>query len=111
MPARRSAWMGMIAAGRSLCRRRVNLVRIEAKLVVNLALFLVAENVIGLRDFLELLLGLFISRIHIRMVFSRKFAEGLADFVRSGRLLYAQNCIIIFALCRRHRLLIFIVLC
>ena len=44
-----------------LGRRRVDLVGVEAHLVVNLALLLVAQNVVGLGDLLELLFGALVA--------------------------------------------------
>ena len=76
--------------------RRVDLVGVEAELVVNLALLLVAQNVVGLGDLLELLLGLLVAGIHVGMIFARSFPEGLADLLRRGRLLHAERCVIVF---------------
>ena len=102
----RTAAAGLLA-GIGLGRSGVDLVGVEANLVVHLALLLVAENVVGFRDFLELLLGLFVARIDVGMIFAREFAEGLADVIRSGRLLDAEQCVIVFVLrCGHVRFLI-----
>src|SRR6185437_554847 len=69
------------ATRRGLGRRRIDIVRVEAKLVINLALLLVAEDVVGLRDLLELLLRLLVARVHVRVILARQLAEGLADLL------------------------------
>src|SRR5581483_785189 len=76
--------------------RRIDLVGIEAELVVNLPLLLVTQNVVGLGDLLELLFGLLIAGIHVGMVFARSLPERLADLVLRGRLLHAKSGVIIF---------------
>ncbi len=73
----------------SLCLRGVNLIGIEAELVVDLALLLVAQHVVGFGDLLELLLGFFVAGVYVGVIFARKLAEGLADIFRSGRLLHS----------------------
>jgi len=45
--------------------RGIDLVAVVANLVVDLALLLVAEYVVGFGDFLELLLGAFVSGIYV----------------------------------------------
>src|ERR1019366_983273 len=84
----------------SFRRRRIDVVRIEPKLVVNLPLLRVAQHVVRLGDLFKLLLGLLVSRVHIRMVFAREFAERLADLFRRRILLYSKRAVIIFRLCR-----------
>ena len=63
---------------RSLRRRRIDVVRVEAKLVIDLPLLVVAQNIVGFRDLLELLLSFLIIGIHVRMIFARGFAERTA---------------------------------
>ena len=58
----RSAAARALLARIGLGLRRVDLVGVEAELVVHLALLLVAQNVVGLGDLLELLLGLLVVR-------------------------------------------------
>ncbi len=72
-----------------LCLRRVDLVGVETELVVNLALLLVAQHIVGFRDLLELLLGLLVVGIDVGMIFARGFAEGFANLLRRRRLLDA----------------------
>ena len=71
--------------------RRIDLVRVEPNLVVDLALLLVAQDVVGLGDFLELLLRLLISGIHVRMILPRRLPERLANLLRRRRLLHAKR--------------------
>jgi hypothetical protein len=80
-----------LLAGIGLGRGRVDLVGVEADLVVDLALLLVGEDVVGFGDFLELLFGLFVVGVHVGMILARELAEGLADLIRSGRLLDAER--------------------
>src|SRR5579859_1284991 len=56
-----------------LGRRRVNLVGVEPQLVIHLPLLLVAQNIVGLGDLLELLLRLLVSRIHVGVILARSF--------------------------------------
>src|SRR3981189_1867831 len=91
---------------RSLRRRRIDVVRVEAKLVINLPLLLVAQNIVGFRDLLELLLRLLVPRIHVRVILARSLAKLLANLVRGRRLLYTQCAVVILCLCR-HSLLPF----
>ena len=79
----------------------INVVRVEADLVVDLALLGIAQHVIGFRKLFELLFRLLV-RIDVRMVFARKFAERLANFLRGGALLYAERGVIVFLLCGCH---------
>src|SRR5271166_1683295 len=84
------------SAGISLRRRRINVVGVETKLIVDLALLGLAENVIRLGERLELLLRGLVARVHVGMVFARKFAERLADLLRRSRLLHPENRVIVF---------------
>src|SRR5207302_8539434 len=79
------------ASGVGFGRGRIDVVGIETELVVNLALLGIAKNVVGLGDFFEPLLRLFVTGIDVRMVLARQLAEGFADFLRRGVLLHAQN--------------------
>ena len=78
--------------------RRVDLVGVEAHLVVDLALLLVAQHVVGLGDLLELLLGLLVAGVHVRVIAPRSLAEGLANLLRRGRLLHAKRAVIVLVL-------------
>src|SRR5215469_10014151 len=94
------------ATSRSLRRRRVDVVRVEAELIIDLPLLLIAQNIVCLGDLLELLLSLLVSRIHIRVILARKFAKRFANLLRRRRLLDPKYPVIIFRLCR-HSLLPF----
>ena len=73
---------------------RVDVVGVEANLIVDLALLGITKNVVRFRKSLELLLRGLVPGIHVGVIFTRKFAECLADFVRRGGLLHAQNFVI-----------------
>src|SRR6266851_6424119 len=85
----------------SLRRSRIDVVRVEAKLVVDLPLLVVAQNIVRLGDLLELLLRLLVPGVHIRVVLARSLPERLTNLIRSRRLLHAKYAVIIFRL-RRH---------
>src|SRR5579872_6659800 len=91
------------AARVSLGCRRINIVGIEADLVVNLALLGIAENVVGLGERLEFLLRGLVPGIDVRMVLARQLAKRLANLVRCGGFLYAQDLVIVFFGCCRHQ--------
>src|SRR5207245_8956132 len=80
----------------SLSRRRINIVRVEAELVVNLALFGIAENIIGFGEGLKFCFGSFVSGIDVRMIFARKLAECLADVLGGSGLFYAEDFVLVF---------------
>ena len=81
---------------------RINVVGIKAKLVVDFALFGIAQDVIGFGDLFEFLFRLLVPGIHVRMVFSGELTKSVADLLRRGVLLYAQRAVIIFLLRRCH---------
>src|ERR1035437_61389 len=87
-----------------LGRSRVDLVGVEAQLVVDLALLLIAQHVVGLGDFLELLLGPLVVGVHVWVIAPRSLAEGLPDLLRRRRLLHAERAVIILVLGRGHSL-------
>ena len=68
---------GTVTAGRKV-------VRIESVLVVNLALFLVAQDFVGFRELLEFLFRAFVPGIDVRVMLARQMAVGLADLLRLG---------------------------
>src|SRR5262249_51827650 len=61
--------------------RGIDVVGIEAELVVNLALLRIAQYVVGFRDCLELFFCSLIPRVDVRVVLARQFAERLAYLV------------------------------
>src|SRR5271157_20551 len=75
---------------------------IKTVLVVHLALLGVAENVVGFLHILETILGGFVPRIQIRVVFAREFAICLADLIRRGFARYAQRFVVVVLGRRGH---------
>ncbi len=63
-----------------------NVVRVKPVLVVDLALLLVAQNVVRFLYFLEALLCRLVARIQIRMILSRKLPVRFADLIRARAL-------------------------
>jgi hypothetical protein len=63
---------------------RATPIGIKSDLVVHLPLFRIAENIVGLLDGLEALLGSLIARIQVGMVFAREPPVGLTDIVLPG---------------------------
>ena len=95
--SRKVAGPGLSAAARIRVRgSRIDVVGIKPKLIVNLPLFRIAEDVIRLGKSLELFLGSFVARIYIRMILAGKLAKRLANVVDGRRLLYPKNAVIIF---------------
>src|SRR3970040_1881532 len=56
----------------------------------------IAENFIGLVDLLELLFGLVIAGIFVRVITLRQFAEGAFDFFFGGVFAHTQGFVIVF---------------
>jgi hypothetical protein len=75
--------------------RGVDIVRVEADLIVDLAFLGIAENVVGFGKRLELLLGRLVPGIDVGMVLARQFSKRLADVVRRSALLYAEYFVLI----------------
>ena len=72
-----------MATGRSRrCRRGIDIVRVKAELIVDLALLGIAQNVVGFGEGFELLFRDFVARIDVRMIFARQPAVRLLDLVR-----------------------------
>ena len=72
-----------------------NMIRIEAVLIVHLALFGVAQDIVGFLDLLKTLLSRFVARIQIGMILARQLAIRLANFVFFGVPRHAKNFVII----------------
>ena len=94
------AWVDMNAAGSApgeagLSAAAHVLRAGEAELIVLAAFLLVAENVVGVLDFLELRLGLFVAGIAVGMKLPRESAMGLLDFVVRRRFGDAQHFVVI----------------
>ena len=73
----------------------IDVVGVEPDLIVDLALFGIAEDVVGFGEGLELLLRRLVPRIYVGMVLARQLAERLADVVRRSALLYAENFVVV----------------
>jgi hypothetical protein len=82
-------------SGIGLGRGSINVVGIEADLIVDFSFLGIAEDVVGFGDGLELLLRGLVSRIDVRMIFAGKFTERLADVVSRGRLLYSEDFVVV----------------
>src|SRR5215469_13232159 len=103
--ASESAGAGRTATGICFCCCGIDVVGVEANLVVDLALLGIAQDVVGFGDGLEFFLSRFVPGIYVGMVFTRKFAEGLADVIGRGVFLDAENLVVVFFGCGRHRFL------
>src|SRR5438309_2121497 len=82
-----TAWPSGRSTGRVPTLRDV--VRIEPILIVDLALFLVAQDFVSLLDVLELLLGTLVARVHVRMVLPRQMPVSFANLLRLRFAVYA----------------------
>ncbi len=102
-PAAKTRTRSISAARRRLGRRWIDIVRVEAELVINLPLLLVAQNVVCLGDLLEAFLGLLVAGVHVRVILARQLAEGLAHLLRRRGLLHPERAVVVLGLCRRHR--------
>src|SRR5215469_2127029 len=74
---------------------RIDVVRIEADLVVNFALLGIAEDFVGLGDGLELLLRRFVAGVYVGMIFAGELAKGFTDVLGRGELLPTENLVVI----------------
>jgi hypothetical protein len=85
------------AAGIATRSRAVlHLVEIVAELVVKLALFLIAENLIRLVDLFELGLSALVVRVDIGVMLTRQLAIGLFDFLLVGLAINTQDFVKVF---------------
>ena len=73
-----------------------------AEAVESRALFGVGQNVISLRDFLEMFLGLGVARIAVRMVLHRELAVAGFDLIRRRAAGDSEDLVGIPAVARRH---------
>ena len=67
--------------------------RVRAELVVELALLLVGEHLVGGRDLLELVLGLPVPGVHVGVVLLRELPVGLPDLVVRGASIHAKDVV------------------
>ncbi len=66
-----------------------------AKLVIYVALLRIPENLVSLSCLLELVLGLFVSWILVRVIFDSFLAVSLLDLFARSLLSYTENVVII----------------
>ena len=83
-------------AGVGLGGRGIDVVGVEADLIVNLALLGIAEDVVRLGERLEFFLGGLVPGINVGVVLARELAKCLANVVGGGGLLHAEDFVIIF---------------
>ena len=63
--------------------------------VIGVALAAVAQHVVGLAHFLELVFGLLVTRVAVRVIFHGHLAIGLLDFFVGGVLAHPQHRVIV----------------
>ena len=68
---------------------------VRPELVVQLALRRIGEDLVGLADLLEPLLGGYVALVYVRVVLPRKLAEGLLNLGRAGRAWHAQRRVVV----------------
>src|SRR4029077_9663088 len=78
---RRGPWMEIVA--------------VEAVLVVHLPLLGVGEDVVGFLKLLEFFLSGFIAGIQVRVIFAREFAKGVANVLRTRLARNSQQLVVI----------------
>ena len=66
-----------------------------AEFVIQLAFLLVAQDIVGDRDILELILGVLVPRIDVGMIFARELAIGFADVVVGSATGDAEDLVVI----------------
>ena len=77
----------------------------KAKLVIAGLLLRVGQDLVGLVDLLEFLLGLLVAGVHVRVIFAGQLFIGPFDLVLAGVFVYAQDLVIVSFFCRRFSLL------
>src|SRR5579863_1254655 len=80
----------------SLGGGRIDVVGVIAYLIVDFSFLRVAENVVGLGERFELLLGRLVPGIDVRMIFAGELAESFADILGRSRLLHPENVVVVF---------------
>src|SRR5581483_8193346 len=93
---------GRTAASIGFGGRGIDVVRVEAELIVDLAFLGIAEDIVRLRDRFKLFFGGLIARIDVRVVLPRELAESFADLLLGGILFDAEGLVIIFFGGSRH---------
>ena len=75
------------------------------ELVIALTLLRIAQHVIGLSQFLELLFGFLVPRVLIGVILDSELAIGLLQFVSRSTFSYAEDFVVISLFCHRLFLL------
>ena len=73
----------------------------EAELVIFLALIGIGQHLVGLVDLLELLLGLLVAGVHVRVILPGQLFVCFFDLVLAGALFNAQDLVIISFVCHK----------
>ena len=84
-----AAKAAVAAAGRAALLHRI------AAHVHDLAFLRIQENLLGQGGLAELLRGLVIARVHVRVVLARQLAVGLLNLGIRGRLFYTKNAVVV----------------
>ena len=79
-----------------LGRRRIDVVRVVAELVVDLALLGIAEDVVGFREQLEFFFRRLVAGIDVGMVLARQLAKRLTNLLGGGGFLHPERFVIVF---------------
>jgi hypothetical protein len=66
------------------------------ELVVLRTLLWFGENLVGLGNFLEFLLRLFVTRVAVRVILERKFPVSFLDLVLAGVAVHTEQIVILF---------------
>src|SRR3954469_3287249 len=80
----------------SLRRGGIDVVRVEADLVVDLPFLGIAKDFVGFGERLELFFRAFVPGIYIRMILTRELAESFANVLDGRGFFHAQDLVIIF---------------
>src|SRR5471030_2730860 len=95
--------VGMRRLAGAALARGVTVVRVEADLVVHLALLGIAQNVVGFLDVLETIFGGFVAGVQIGVVFARELPVGLTDFIRVGFAGNTESFVVLVLGSRGHK--------
>src|SRR5712692_2123661 len=74
---------------------RIDIVGIKTDLVVDLALFGIAQDIVGLGDGLEFLFRRFVAGIHVGVILASKLAERLANLLGRGGFLHTEEFVVV----------------
>src|SRR5262249_8745506 len=68
---------------------------VRSYFIVLLSLFGVGQDFVGFADFLEMLFGLFVIWVNVRMMLSRELPERRANIFLRGGLCNAKRCVVV----------------